>query len=49
MGSFAVEPYPNYTWVDNVAVWHKRGTCLSFGDGRGVMPRPPRSLTSSSS
>ena len=33
IGSFAVEPFPNYVWTDNVAVWHKRGTCMSFGDG----------------
>ncbi len=33
IGSFAVEPFPNYTWTDTVAVWHKRGTCLSFADG----------------
>jgi prepilin-type N-terminal cleavage/methylation domain-containing protein len=33
IGSFAIEPYPNYTWTDNVAVWHKRGTCMSFADG----------------
>ena len=33
IGSFAIDPYPGWAWVDTVAVWHKRGTCLSFADG----------------
>jgi prepilin-type N-terminal cleavage/methylation domain-containing protein/prepilin-type processing-associated H-X9-DG protein len=33
VGSFAVEPYPNYTWVDMPAPWHQGGTTLSFVDG----------------
>jgi len=33
IGSFAIDPYPGWAWVDVIAVWHKRGTCMSFADG----------------
>jgi prepilin-type N-terminal cleavage/methylation domain-containing protein/prepilin-type processing-associated H-X9-DG protein len=33
IGSFAIDPYPGWAWVDTPAVWHKRGTCMSFADG----------------
>lgn len=32
-GSFVIDPYPSWRWVDYPAQWHKRGTTFSFADG----------------
>ena len=33
MGSFVIDPYPGWGWVDTPAMWHKSGTTMSFVDG----------------
>jgi prepilin-type processing-associated H-X9-DG protein/prepilin-type N-terminal cleavage/methylation domain-containing protein len=33
MGSYVIEPYPGWVWVDYPCVVHNKGTNLSFADG----------------
>ena len=32
-GSFAIDPYPSWRWIDYPAAWHSKGSTLSFADG----------------
>jgi len=32
-GSFVIDPYPSWRWVDYPAIWHRHGTAFSFADG----------------